>query len=126
MTFIYVHKFTPSGIQYEITTKAKGKDFQRRLFIDSFPDSKVNKQTNKLQHCTSLEMMSAIIPLLFAWLLSRAGAIYPMGALRCCNTLARPDDLSACVSKIGRGTVRFVLSLIVTKSAPIALVFMTW
>ena len=33
------------------------------------------------------------------------GCSYPIGGLRCCNTLARPDDLSQCTSKIGRGTI---------------------
>mmetsp|Transcript_11933 Transcript_11933/g.14438 ORF Transcript_11933/g.14438 Transcript_11933/m.14438 type:complete len:186 (+) Transcript_11933:44-601(+) len=30
---------------------------------------------------------------------------YPIGTLRCCNTLARPDNFDQCVSKIGRATI---------------------
>lgn len=30
---------------------------------------------------------------------------YPIGTLRCCNTLARPDDFDQCLSKIGRATI---------------------
>jgi len=30
---------------------------------------------------------------------------YPIDTLRCCNTLARPDNLDQCMNKIGRGAI---------------------
>ena len=30
---------------------------------------------------------------------------YPINSLRCCNTLARPDNLDQCLNKIGRSTI---------------------
>jgi hypothetical protein len=79
-------------------------NFFQRISASKLDNGKIKVKLFSLIYNLKLKSEMKLSTLCFISLLANVDS-YPIGTLRCCNTLARPDDFDQCMSKVGRATI---------------------